>query len=80
MQRQIQEIEIPGGMKKQRNLESVERQSMSPEASALAMSDSPKKEYARPASPKYSTSSYAEPKKYEYAHPDEKITYTTYDS
>jgi hypothetical protein len=44
---------------------------------SIGHGDSPKKEYARPASPKYSISSYAEPKKYEYAHPDEKISYTT---
>ena len=44
---------------------------------SIGHDDSPKKEYARPASPKYSTSSYAEPKKYEYAHPDEKISYTS---
>jgi hypothetical protein len=43
---------------------------------SIGHGDSPK-EYARPASPKYSSSSYAEPKKFEYAHPDEKITYTT---
>lgn len=44
---------------------------------SIGRDDSPKKEYARPESPKYSTSSYAEPKKYEYAHPEEKISYTT---
>lgn len=43
---------------------------------SIGHGDSPKKEYARPASPKYSTS-YADPKKYEYAHPEEKISYTT---
>lgn len=44
---------------------------------SIGHEDPPKNEYARPASPKYSTSSYAEPKKYEYAHPEEKISYTT---
>jgi hypothetical protein len=45
---------------------------MSPEASALAMVIRQR----RNISPKYSISSYAEPKKYGYAHSDEKISYT----
>lgn len=44
---------------------------------SIGHSDSLKKEYARPISLKYSTSSYADPKKYEYANPEEKITYTS---